>query len=271
MSKSIASRALYESNFWLGILTDHTVFMFNSFSPKEKEDIQRTMAFNRSFEDLHNQVKALIDSSSIKETDIEAIIMRSYNLTCDFLLYQQHILYKRLKYEVALEMTPTFLEHMIREGKEFLRQLRYLGDCMKLTLPHELLPVRLSMHQHKLWLPDAAGHAAFIQEGLDMTEKELLEIARAFQKDFEGLFFKAYELKGMLDPEYPDIPAVVYMNEQAVEKTTCFVQYLARIKNLVEEKKVLSVIEPLVPDHMMREEAYYLSKLKEAYPQLNME
>jgi hypothetical protein len=166
---------------------------------------------------------------------------------------------KRMLYEVKINIVPTFIEHMIREGKEFLRQLDYI----KMMAENESLSyVKLAMNQNKLWLPDAAGHASYIQGALDMTEKPLIQKARAFEKDFEGLFYKTYELKSILHPKYPEMPQVIYLNEQSIEKIEDFVSFLSHIKELIEHKKVMSMLSALIPDHMQREEAYYVARLK---------
>ncbi len=264
MKEGFVGNFLYESRFWLRILRDHTVFMFDSFSPSESQNIQTTLDFMKKFDTLLKQVMSLPEA----EKDVIRISKISdeiFRIVCSFLEFQQLIMKKRMLYEVNINMTPTFLEHMIREGKEYLRQLDYIKAAAE-NEAHSILNVKLTMNQHKLWQPDAAGHAAYIQGALDMTEKPLIEKARMFQKDFENLFFKTYELKTMLHPHYPEMPQVIYLNEQSTDKITDFVNFLDHIKELIEQKKVMSMLNTLIPDHMKREEAYYISKLKMYMP-----
>ena len=42
---------------------------------------------------------------------------------------------------------------------------------------------------------------------------------------------------------------------------TYFKEFLKELEIGVAEKKILSILSPLVPDHMFREECYYLTKL----------
>ncbi|MFZ5353785.1 MAG: DUF2935 domain-containing protein [Bacillota bacterium] len=263
MEKAVISEFYCENSFWLRILKDHTTFMFNSFSPMERNNIQTTQDFMKSFEEQLNMLSGIKSAEADKNQMLE-FNKAAYKLSCSFLNFQQNMLYKRMLYEVNLNMTPTFLEHMLREGTEYLRQLDYLNRYLFIDSVDKTSIKRI-MHQHKLWQPDAAGHAAFIQAGLDMTEKPMIEIAREFQKDFEAMFFKSYELKKMLDPEYPDMPQIAYLNHQASQKIMEFMEYLCRLKALIEEKKIMSILSPLVPDHMQREEDYYLTKLKQLY------
>ncbi|MGE5629500.1 MAG: DUF2935 domain-containing protein [Caulobacteraceae bacterium] len=260
MDKEFIRRSIYENTFWLQILQDHSRFMLTYFSHTEKADIAETQMFLEKLGEQYEKVRSSRDQ--ISEGEMEEINDESHSLAFEFVGYQQHLLDRKLVYDVILNMSPDLLEHMIREGSEFIRQLEQIKA--------ELEPdrVRHAMHQNKLWISDAAAHAALIKCSLDETEKELSKRAEGFETDFQDLFIKSYELKKMLRPAYKDIPAVAFLNEQNMCKIKAFLTYLDMIKELVEEKKVLSELIPLIPDHMIREEHYYINKLKEAHPEL---
>ena len=42
---------------------------------------------------------------------------------------------------------------------------------------------------------------------------------------------------------------------------SCFKEFLNELKKGIIEKKILGTLVPLVPNHMFREECYYLMKL----------
>ncbi|MFL0245559.1 DUF2935 domain-containing protein [Candidatus Clostridium stratigraminis] len=58
-----------------------------------------------------------------------------------------------------------------------------------------------------------------------------------------------------------DFPELRKHNEDADKKMTCFKEFLKGLEEGVTEKKILSILSPLVPDHMYREECYYLTIL----------
>jgi hypothetical protein len=52
-----------------------------------------------------------------------------------------------------------------------------------------------------------------------------------------------------------------YLNEEVRKKMEEFICYLSKIRELRAMCKVLGVLKPLIPDHMIREEQHYLLKI----------
>lgn len=258
-SKDFITKSLYENRFWLEILRDHAVFVLNTLSPvKERDNIHKSIAYINVLTERIEEVDRLKAICATEEV-VAAMNSQNYTLAVDFRNYQQHLLDKHLICELDINMTPTFLEHMVREDEEYIRVLTLLQQGIT-----ELHPAAESIHQNMLWLPDAAGHAAAIKCDLDMTEKKLIKKADEFEKTFLDLFFKTYELQEMILPYPRMLPVLQRHNLENAEEIACFVEYLKYIKCLVEECRILNAIMPLMPDHMIREELYYLQKLREA-------
>ena len=168
--------------------------------------------------------------------------------------FKLELLRRHLVGKIKLLLPPTFINHMLNEVQDYLSSLQCLQGQQVPPPPH-------SLQLHLLWLPDAAGHAASIAANLDETEADLLKQAKVFKKLFQDLFIKANEMYGYLRTGLRQFPALDRLNYQAQNSILLFTEFLEEIKILVQTKRVLSTLMPLIPDHMQREECYYLTKL----------
>lgn len=110
-------------------------------------------------------------------------------------------------------------------------------------------------------MSDAEGHAATLAAGLDMTEKDLRQTSHCFAKNFKDLYSKALEFKGYLRTGIDHFPALARYNHQVEKEIVLFSCFLEKLRELLCAKKALGRLMPLVPDHMLREECYFLTKL----------
>jgi hypothetical protein len=152
-----------------------------------------------------------------------------------------------------IELPPTFINHMLNELEEYL--------CILNFIMTKSIPMANPVHYHLLWLLDGAGHGTAIGNSLDDVEKKLKEKSRSFTRDFEDLYQKAVEMAGYLRTKQKDFSALNRFNIEAEKKMMEFVKFLEDIEKLKLEKELLGTINPLMPDHMLREECYYLTKL----------
>lgn len=89
----------------------------------------------------------------------------------------------------------------------------------------------------------------------------LIQESRTFTKRFEEYFLKASELAGYLRTHLFTFPALNRFNREVELEMALFQSFLSEIEELELEDEVLGTLSPLMPDHMFREECYYLMKL----------
>ncbi|MBD2872095.1 DUF2935 domain-containing protein [Paenibacillus arenilitoris] len=243
--------AWFEHRFWLQILGDHARFIYNALSPEETGDIELAKQFLDHFDRLLEKARAQGDANRLSELNKEAHEaaehLRSFKL---------HLLDRRLLGQAAIGLTPTFLNHMVNELEEYLTILNEL-------LSGKPVPHFTSLHHDLLWLPDAAGHAAAIAMDLDAVEQRLIQKSEAFEKHFNDFYLKAIELAGYLRTLRPHYPALTKFHSDVNAEMAVFMAFLKEVEELGLSAELLSRLSPLVPDHMFREECYYLLKLSE--------
>lgn len=143
---------------------------------------------------------------------------------------------------------------MVNELEEYLRILNALAAGKG-------VPQFNALHHDMLWLSDAAGHAAAIASDLDMVEKRLMEKSHKFEVHFQQLYLKSIEMAGYMRTQLRDFPAFRRFHKDIDLEMKLFVAFLHEIEEMELSAEVLDRISPLMPDHMMREECYYLMKL----------
>jgi len=249
MPNQAVSPALFEHRFWLQILGDHARFIHNALSPQETDDIARAKRFISGFDSLLERARAASPGADLGELNREA--ERETKALKEFKL---NLLARSLAGRVLLSLPPTFLNHMLNELEEYERILAAL-------LAGKPVPVYHPLHHDLIWLQDAFGHAGTLASGLDRVEADLLQRSEQFEKHFQALYLKAVEMAGYMRTQWRDFPALRRFHRQIDLEMALFRQFLRELEELELSAEALDIISPLMPDHMAREECYYLLKL----------
>lgn len=241
--------ALFEHRFWLQILGDHSRFLFNTLSPKETADIQTAQRFIREFDHLLQQAQTIQSDHAL-----QALNQQAYTFATQLHEFKLNILQRLLVGKITIGLTPTFINHMVNELEEYLRILTSL-------LEGKPVPQFDAIHHDFLWLPDASGHAAAISSDLDFVEKRLIRKSQAFEEHFQQFYMKSIEMAGYMRTQLRDFPAFRRFHTEIDMEMKMFRAFLKELEELELSAEVLDRISPLMPDHMLREECYYLLKL----------
>ncbi|MCX8074535.1 MAG: DUF2935 domain-containing protein [Clostridia bacterium] len=242
--------------FWSGIMRDHAEFQILALSSREMQYVMMSQRFKNLFIQIEKEAEQLMKNANKQEET--ALVIKTTQLLNEYISYKQMLLRKLLECDIELGLPPTFVNHMINEALEFLRTLAKAQNQSNL-----LNKAQENIFLHTIWLPDAAGHAASIVSDLDPTEAILINEGEEFKKIFNNLFIKAFELEKMIPRASIDNGTLAYINEEVIENMNKFINYLEKIKILRQNCKAMGAIKPLVPDHMIREEKYYINKITE--------
>lgn len=240
--------ALFENRFWLQIFGDHSRFIHNALSPNQLEEIKKAKYFIEVFDRL---LRIAHEISSEKE--IEELIIASKKATLELRLFKLDILSNQLIGKIEIALPPTFFNHMLNELEEYLLVLELLKKGQNTLIS--------PLHLHIQWLSDGTGHADSILTNLDMTEKLLRMKSKEFSKVFKNMYLRSIEYKGFTRTGVHEFPALLRLNLEAEHEMDRFKEFLLELRDGIISKKVLGTIYPLMPDHMYREECYYLTKL----------
>ncbi|SHJ33027.1 protein of unknown function [Geosporobacter subterraneus DSM 17957] len=245
--------------FWTEIMRDHAEFQFTTLSPREVEYIGQAQYYMQIFESLNLEAKGYTDKSS--PADEANLIQKNMTVLLNFIQFKRSIVYRLMTCGIEIGLPPSFINHMINEAMEYYRVL-----CMAQgTIPMNIALENIRLHN--IWLPDASGHASAVAAELDPVEAMLIEKAKYFVKTFDKLFKKAVELYQIFERTGLQDGSLGYFNEEVAKEIEAFISYLEKIKTTREQCVVLAtgVFTALMPDHMMREEKYYLYRIQMLY------
>ncbi|MDF2546030.1 MAG: hypothetical protein K0R93_928 [Anaerosolibacter sp.] len=245
-----------EIEFWTRIMRDHGEFQYTNLSPKEVDTIQTASYFMNLFNGLHEEVKSL--AGELSPPVLSNLISKNMMALGQFIQFKRGLLARLMQCDIELGFPPSFINHMINEAMEYHRVL-----CMTqgtILFNKTLENIRL----HKIWLPDASGHASSIAAALDPIETELIHKAEKFMKRFDNLFKKAFEMFKMFERTGLEDGGLQYFNQEVEEELQKFIGYLEKIKEVRSHCKVYAtgMASPLMPDHMIREEKYYIYRIQ---------
>ncbi|GIQ68158.1 DUF2935 domain-containing protein [Xylanibacillus composti] len=244
-------KALFEHRFWLQILGDHARFIESSMPIAELKEIEQAQAFITLFDSLLGTARRRLPAADTLRLTQEAL-----QAAQQLRAFKLHLLSRHLQGDLRSTLPPTFYNHMVNEIDEYIRILAYLTVEKTPPLLH---PV----HHHLIWLLDASGHAASIHDQLDPVEADLRNNSDMYKKKFDAFYLKAVEMAGYLRTGLTAFPALHRFNRQVDLEMKLFQGFLAELVELNLTGEALDVLTPLMPDHMYREECYYLIKLAE--------
>jgi hypothetical protein len=233
---------------------DHARFIKNSFNPDQANLLMVAANFIEVFDRLLEKAR---QAPNIKEP----LFTETSQATLSFRDFKRELLADRLKNSAVTSLAPTFFNHMLNELEDFLRVLADIeaGRASSGGI----------LGQHLLWSLDAAAHAGLLGSDLDKVEYQHRDTAKNFEQSFDQFYIQAVELTGYFRscPSSAE-PALATYNVQITNQIKEFMVYLENLQNGVLQQRVLGRLLPLVPDHMYREECYYLSKIAEYQPSL---
>lgn len=238
--------ASFEHQFWLQVLGDHSRFILDSLAVSQKQDIEKAKQFKQIFDTLLRKAR--------EQTDLESLTFEAEEYALELREFKFSIIRRHVTGEIKIHLPPSFINHMVNELEEYLLVLTYLKKKEKPPVFHEL-------HHHLVWLLDAAGHAGAISDTLDRAEKQFKLKSKLFAKQFEDFYLKAVELSGFLRANIDSFPALTKMNSDVELEIELFRGFLAEVEEMELTNQMLSTFSPLMADHMMREECYYLISL----------
>lgn len=236
--------------FWNGIMSDHGKFLINSLTGKEKDMVDLVTKYHFTFQKMNEELLN-------PKVDIKLKIKETKDLVSDFVQLKKSLLSRLLSCDIELTMTPTFLNDMINEAMEYYLILCLANDNIKFNPLLELIRI------HKIWLFDAAGHAYFIASQLDGIETLFIKKSLDFYQDFNSLYLESTQLALLYERTLLTNGKIDHFNQTVISLMHSFISFLKNLKDLKSECKVLTTgtFSPLVLDHMIREEEYYLAKI----------
>lgn len=207
----------------------------------------------------------------------------------DFREFKQEVLTRIILCRSAGNNLPLLVDHIRREAEYFIAVLTRLNEGI--DEPIEAAIVR----ENVFWLRIMADHSRFIKHLLDPSERRLVSTADMFADRFDELLNQARDLESMIQGFSPVLviigghlldrptliklqedeeralekaklveetpPVLARFNEVAIGATQELRDFKRTATRLLAECRTISIINPLLADHVTREAEKFLEIL----------
>lgn len=235
--------------FWLRIMKEHSLFMKLGFACSDTDLIRQADQFYNEFAAFEKQ-----SNSFHCDEEFNAFVERIMPAVQSIFAFKRHVLQLIVHCEIGGYNYPLLIDHISREAMYFCKLLGKMRDGdMK-------YPVDSIVSDNVFWLRHMADHARFIAGLLDPSERDFVEKANDFAVQFERLQLQARDLDSMLWHSCPD-GDLARFEKDVTQATTQIRDFKKAARDLIASCKVVSLIPPLLADHVLREAEYFLQVL----------
>lgn len=245
-NRPVISINIEELKFWLSIMQEHALFIKAGLPANRKEAIQEAQEFYRCFGSLLAKAEAVNSDKKFKE-----VVRQSAEKVEEFYRFKRRLLQLALRGELGGALYPSLLDHVSREAEYFLRLLESMNDCKAFRL----WPKTKEMN---FWIRLMSDHSDFIRQMLDPSEVILIDTAEGFTDEFDELFRQSIDFSSMLRGASSGAPAFNRFIQDTRVATLRLRDFKRALYMMLEEKKVLGLINPLFADHVRREADHFL-------------
>ncbi|MEG6617010.1 DUF2935 domain-containing protein [Peptococcaceae bacterium 1198_IL3148] len=277
-SQDFINESLRQNQFWLRIMQEHALFIRLGLPCDATELIARA----KKLEDLFSELRELADEAPRQAKAVAKLNQVVIEALDKIIEYKSDVLGLLVRCKLGGFNYQLLIDHIRREAIRFRTILLRLQNGIKLPIAEELL------QEDVFWLRIMGDHARFIAHLLDPSERNLVEQAKDFAKRFETLRLQAGDLESMVVPRsfenylLPEkllerkslpcafgdglpnaflIPRLERFNQEAIAATEDIRNFKATARELIDNCTALSVIDPLLADHVLREAMMALEDL----------
>ena len=249
--------------FWLRIMMEHAMFMRLGFACINAELISQAQQFERAFADLLNQARSVAGAPT--DQNVRSLNQASIDLTKSFACFKTMVLDRIITCgpaKIGGYNFPLLIDHIRREAIAFVGRLNALQfgrrEPLALTIVRDLT----------FWHRIMADHAKFIIHLLDPSERQFVGQAMFFSELFDEKRFQALDLKSMLEPNFPVYPVIRRFTRDSLDAARQIRDFKATAHQLIEACELLSVIPPLLADHVRREAERFVQTMERRLSEL---
>jgi Protein of unknown function (DUF2935). len=231
-------------------MKEHSLFIKLGLPCDQTELICEAQEFYNVFEDLE-KIACRVNCEEDLKRFIKKVIVAVKNIFC----FKRNLLHQLIECRIRGGANyPLLIDHVSREAMYFLKILEKI-ECDEMEYPIDSI-----VSENVFWLRIMADHLKFIRGLLDPSEREVWNTSNALSDKFDQLQLHARDFDSMLWHFRPTND----FSRFETEVTNSMVElrnFKATAEELIKECAVLSLIPPLLADHVRREAEHFLEIL----------
>ncbi len=251
-------RLIDELQFWLRIMKEHAIFLGSAFPCDEKELINKAKEFENLFNELEKK------ATCYKHHELEKLAQESLTATLRFIQFKTKVLDQILECKLGGFNFPLLVDHIRREA------IYFAVNIMRFSRNKTMLPTEELLRDEVFWLRIMVDHTHFIGHLLDPSERQFMSQIHMLQQKMSKLRCQAVDFDSMLEITPRPVPSLLRFADDTVRAGKDLLNFKAKAANLIKECKVLSIINPLLADHVYREAERFTKDIERDLKYLNM-
>lgn len=241
---------MHQVRFWLRIMKEHSLFIKLGLPCDQVELRKEAQCFFELFEGLQQRAKQ-VDCGDAFRAFIEEVMTAVKNLFC----FKRHLLHLLIECKIRGGANyPLLIDHISREALYFYKLLQKICDGeMK-------YPVDSIVSENVFWIRIMADHIKFIRGLLDPSERETFDQTQSLSDKWDGLNLHARDFESMLWHMRPNNDFMRF-EKNVTDSAMELRDFKALAEDLIKQCSLLSLIPPLLADHVRREAEHFLEIL----------
>lgn len=248
--KPFVPLTMRQISFWLRIMKEHSLFIKLGLPCDQTELIREAEQFYAVFSDLEKK-SCQVNSEEEFHCFVDLVMTAVKNIFC----YKRHLLHLLIECKIRGGANyPLLIDHISREAMYFHKLLQKVRDG------EMQYPVDAIVSENVFWLRIMGDHLKFIRGLLDPSERDLVDTVHSLSDKFDQLQLHARDFDSML--WHFQVTNDFWRFEKAVtDSMTELRDFKAAAEELIKECAALSLIPPLLADHVRREAEHFLEIL----------
>lgn len=250
-----------EHAFWLPILQDHAIFVFDYLAPYEQQWISAAEHYIRSFGGLIDRLNEIPKDEDVTSERMIAFAKEAWPVAKGYYDLEGNLQSQRINNAVQVSLSPTYFNGTLNENQEYLRLLSYYMQSQ--TAPPLSLVQLLD-----LWLDDQLGHAILLRNSLDPIEQEIIQRIDLYSAKFESFIVQNHQMKGYLRFSPPGIRRQQLMAHEVGVTVLEMNSFISMVVSRYQNSEVLNKTTLRFLEHHFPETCYFIIQLSAFAPEL---
>ena len=238
--------------FWLRIMKEHTLFIRAGLPCEQANLREEAQRFYNIFAELEKGAEHLYS-----DRDFERFVERVITAAKNIFSFKRHLLNLLVECKIrgGANYSAINRSHITRSiifcqiaGKNQGGEMKYLADAI--------------ISENIFWIRIMADHLKFIRGLLDASEREAIEQAQVLSDKFDQLNLHARDFESILWRSKLNNDFRRF-EKNVTEATLRVRDFKASAEELIKQCSVLSLIPPLLADHVRREAEHFLEILEQ--------
>lgn len=236
------------NRFWLNILADNSLVIYNAFSPANVEDARYAKELANRLDNLSSRAEQNLTGDQLTQFNSDA-----YTAIQNYRLFLITILNTILTKRIHFDLKPEMVNDMINMAEYYTYLLS--------TFMRGKQPAFNPILEDIFWLPTFVKQNIYIADNIGQYDSIYRERAKKFAYVFNENLEIAMELQGFTRIGKTDFPVVKEHHKLMQEIMTNYYEYLSNLITLVDENKVPGSLSVLFLDRSRRLACFYLINL----------